>query len=66
MSWNRPIAVAIALTGRPHCGDVPRRPPEPPPSFADTVEQLAAVEKVTSDVANGIAVRRRGRPAATS
>ena len=59
MPWNRPVVLAMALTAAVATaatshGAAPT-PSAPPLSFADTTEQLAAVEKVPSDVANGAA-----------
>ena len=64
MPWNRPVVLAIALTAAvataatSHAAP-PLTPSEPPLSFADTMEQLAAVEKVPSDIANGAAAAAR-------
>ena len=64
MSWNRPAVLAIALTASlTPAATSHAAPPAPPLSFADAIEQLAAVDKEASDVANGAAVAAtRTRP----
>jgi hypothetical protein len=53
--WNRPLALAIAVTATLAAATTSHAapPPEPLTSFTSAMRQLAAVEKDPSDVVNG-------------